>query len=82
MILGKSYVTLIPTFPFHSGLKTIHVNGMLHWNAAHAEPHQSQVTTSDDVTDWLTADALVMTWHSDREVWQLVLGITSLTSCQ
>jgi hypothetical protein len=81
-VLGKSYVMLIPTFPFHSRLRTIHVAGMQEWNAAHAGPHQSQVTTSRDVADWLTADALVMTQQSDREVWQLVLGITSLTSLQ
>lgn len=78
----KSYVMLIPTFPFHSRLRTIHVDGMLQWNAAHADLRQSRVTTSHDVVDWLTADALVMTRRSDSEVWRLVLGISRLTSYQ
>lgn len=29
------------SFPFHSRLKTIHDDGMLRWNAAHADLHQS-----------------------------------------
>lgn len=54
------------SFPFHSRLKAIHADGMLRWNAAHADLHQSLATTSHDVDDWLTADALVIARLSDR----------------